>query len=258
MNIMNNIGNIFDENCGEPDNYSEIFQLQTVRKDQFGEYNYIKQKNGAECRYYRPDYDFRSWVKKNENNGDIVLFHLHNPTESYSWFIMKKGENKFVKHHDDDDKPAEVNTEKNYKAWYQNGNLHRLNGPAFKQADKHIFAIEGKKFFNETDFKQELLSYYKKGFEKYEKVYDVLSMMPQELTDLIVEYNDNRIPKKELREKIKKMELEIKEKDNIEEDRKHIKITEQSAYKPTPLFGNIIQPTINNTEQRRPVRRFRP
>lgn len=254
MDTTNNQRDIFDKDCGEPDNYSEIFQLQNVRKDQFGEYNYIKQKNGAECRYYRPDYDFRSWVKKNEN-GDVILFHLHNPTKSYIWYIMKRRENKFIKHRDEDDKPAEVT--ENYKKWYKNGKLHRLNGPALIQGNKHVFAIEGDQFFNENDFKQELLNYYKMGFKKYENVYDVLSMMPQELTDLIVEYDDNRISKKELKEKIKNLELEIKDMEE-EHPSKRLKITEQSTYRPLPLFGNIIKPIVNNTEQRRPMRRFRP
>ena len=255
-NYNNQKEDIFDKDCGEPDNYSEIFQLQNKKIDQFGEYNYIKQKNGAECRYYRPNYDFRSWVKKDEN-GDVILFYLYNPTESYIWYIMKKGENKFVKHRDENDKPTEVNTEKNYKRWYQNGNLHRLNGPAVIQGDKHIFAIEGKQFFNENDFKKALLQYYKTGFEKYEKVYDILSMMPQELTDLIVEYDDNKISKKELKEKIKKIELELKE-NNEEYPAKRLKISEQSTYRPIPLFGSNVQPISTNTEQRRPMRRFRP
>ena len=253
MNNINFQKDIFDNNCGDPDNYSEIFQLQNIRKDQFGEYNYIKQKNGAECRYYRPDYDFRSWVKKDEN-GDIVLFYLHEPTKSYVWYIMKKRENNFVKHRDEDDKPAEVTVK--HKKWYQNGKLHRLNGPAFIQGNKHIFAIEGKQFFNENDFKRELLQYYKTGFEKYEKVYDILSMMPQELTDLIVEYDDHRISKKELKQKIKNLEKEFK--DEEEHPVKRLKISEQSTYKPIQLIGNNIQPIVTNTEQRRPMRRFRP
>jgi hypothetical protein len=252
-NYNNQTEYIFDKDCGDPDNYSEIFQLQNKRRDQFGEYNYIKQKNGAECRYYRPDYDFRSWVKK-DANGDIVLFHLHDPTKNYVWYIMKRGENKFVKHRDEDDKPAEVT--ENYKRWYQYGKLHRLNGPSVIQGNKYIFAIEGKQFFNENDFKNALLQYYKTGFEKYEKVYDVLSMMPQELTDLIVDYEDNRISKKELREKIKDLEKEFK--DEEEHPVKRLKISEQSTYKPIQLIGNNIQPIVTNTEQRRPMRRFRP
>lgn len=254
-NYNNQTEYIFDKECGEPDNYSEIFQLQNKRRDQFGEYNYIKQKNGSECRYYRPDYDFRSWVKKDEN-GDIVLFHLHNPTKNYVWYIMKRGETMFLKHKDQDDKPSEVS--ENYKKWYKNGKLHRLNGPSVIQGNKYTFAIEGKQFFNENDFKNALLQYYKTGFEKYEKVYDVLSMMPQELTDLIVNYDDNRISKKELREKIKDLETEMK--DKIEEDHpaKRLKISEQSTYKPMQLIGNNVQPIVNNTEQRRPMRRFRP
>ena len=261
---INNQRDIFDKHCGDPDNHSKSFQFQTKEIDQFGEYNYVKQKNGAECRYYRPNYDFRSWVKKNEN-GDTILFYLHEPTENYTWYIMKREEDRFIKHRDEDDKPAEV-TEK-YKRWYKNGKLHRLDGPAFIQGDRNIFAIEGDQFFNENDFKKALLNYYKISLEKYEKVYDVLSMMPEELTNLIVEYdNINRISKKELKEKIKNLEAELKDieekelKDRTEEEHpeKRLKISEQSKYKPPPLFGDIIQPIVNNTEKRRPMRRFRP
>ena len=142
-----------------------------------------------------------------------------------------------------------------------------MDGPAFIQGDRNIFAIEGDQFFNENDFKKALLNYYKISLEKYEKVYDVLSMMPEELTNLIVEYdNINRISKKELKEKIKNLEAELKDieekelKDRTEEEHpeKRLKISEQSKYKPPPLFGNIIQPIVNNTEKRRPMRRFRP
>jgi hypothetical protein len=264
MDNYNNQKYIFDKDCGEPDNYSEIFQLQNKRRDQFGEYNYIKQKNGAECRYYRPNYDYRSWVKKDEN-GNIVLFYLHQPTEGYIWYIMRKGENKFFKHRDQDDKPAQV--DENYKKWFQNGKLHRLTGYAIedRKNNKNIYAIEDNQYYNETDFKRSLLEYYKNKYELYNQVFNALDMMPMELTDLIVEFQDNIFSKKKLKEKIQDLEEEMKKRKIIEiteePETKRRRILNQSINPPS-LFGNQVQ-LIRNTNQNMDQisssrRRFRP